>query len=547
MVSVLFILGALPLVFASPAPSASSFAGAPTSAVFPPPDATITQYETYFPDAEQVGFAGPTPTGDEAEVIATAPVAAVKADTYPLINPVQQSAADTPSFNPLRYFGNLSPWFSVGGAFGLPDTSPQVPAGCDLTQVHLLHRHGARYPSDGDSPSAFAALLQAKANSTGFSASGPLEFLNTWTYKLGGEILTPFGRQQLFDLGIAFRIKYGALLKGFTALPVFRTTSEARMVDSALNFAAGFFGVQQYQTSYHQEITIEKSGYNNTLVPWNACPNANGALYELGTWAAGNWTEIYLKHTVERMQKHIEGVTLGVADVFTMQQMCAYEVVALGYSAFCDLFTEEEWKGYEYANDLDFWYSVGPGNPAAAAQGVGYVQELVARLTQTPPPLFSSTINGTLDGSNVTFPLDQPIYVDATHDTVIASIATALNFTTMAANGPLPFTHIPQDQTYRVQNIAPFSSNLVAQVLSCPVSAQNATKAPSIRFLLNDGAVPLTGIAHCETPDKDGMCLLSDFLAGMQQRIAEINFAYDCYADYAVPNPDDITDGRMWK
>ncbi|KAH9921378.1 heat shock protein 70 [Amylocystis lapponica] len=53
--------------------------------------------------------------------------------------------------------------------------------------------------------------------------------------------------------------------------------------------------------------------------------------------------------------------------------------------------------------------------------GVGYVQELVARLTQTPPPLFSSTINATLDGSNVTFSLDQPIYIDATHDTVIAS------------------------------------------------------------------------------------------------------------------------------
>jgi hypothetical protein len=29
---------------------------------------------------------------------------------------------------------------------------------------------------------------------------------------------------------------------------------------------------------------------------------------------------------------------------------CAYETVALGFSSFCGLFTEEEWKGYEYFN-----------------------------------------------------------------------------------------------------------------------------------------------------------------------------------------------------
>lgn len=52
--------------------------------------------------------------------------------------------------------------------------------------------------------------------STGIKAHGPLSFLNTWTYKLGTEVLTPFGRQQLFDLGVSMRMKYGSLLEGFT-------------------------------------------------------------------------------------------------------------------------------------------------------------------------------------------------------------------------------------------------------------------------------------------------------------------------------------------
>lgn len=70
---------------------------------------------------------------------------------------------------------------------------------------------------------------------------------------------------------------------------------------------------------------------------------------------------------------------------------------------------------------MNFWYGDGPGNPTGAAQGIGYVQELVARLTKTPLTVFDTTTNGTLDGNNITFPLNQPIYMDATHDTVIAS------------------------------------------------------------------------------------------------------------------------------
>ncbi|KAI0639711.1 phosphoglycerate mutase-like protein [Trametes polyzona] len=536
------------LALASPLhQSASTFAGATSTAVFPPPGATNTAVNTYFPGPEEVGHAGPTPTGDEPWVLETAPVAPVKDDVYPLINPAQaQAPVKKPAFDPMRSWGNLSPWFSVGDVFGLPGASATVPSGCELTQVHLLHRHGARYPTSGSGPSAFATKLHAAATGKGFSASGPLEFLNTWTYKLGAELLTPFGRQQLFDLSVAFRVKYGHLLNGFTDLPVFRTTSEARMVDSALHFAAGFFGVQQYQDSYHELITIEDNGFNNTLAPWSSCPNALNEVSNIGYEAAANWTEIYLKRTVSRLQKHLKGIKLDASDVQAMQDLCAYETVALGYSTFCDLFTEEEWKGYEYNLDLQLWYSFGPGNPASAAQGIGYVQELVSRLTQTPLTEFATNLNSTLDGNNITFPLNQPIYVDATHDTVISTILVALNFTTMAANGPLPVDHIPKHQTYTGQHIVPFASNLVGQVLSCPASHRSNDKKSFIRFLLNDGVVPLTGISHC-SENKDGLCETENFIKGMQERIAEVDYVYDCFANYTVPWPDPITDGRMRK
>jgi hypothetical protein len=67
-----------------------------------------------------------------------------------------------------------------------------------------------------------------------------------------------------------------------------------------------------------------------------------------------------------------------------MLQLCSYETDALGYSAFCKIFTEEDFENYEYYYDLSFYYNNGYGSPVAAAQGKGYLEEWVSRFTQTP-------------------------------------------------------------------------------------------------------------------------------------------------------------------
>lgn len=59
--------------------------------------------------------------------------------------------------------------------------------------------------------------------------------------------------------------------------------------------------------------------------------------------------------------------------------------------------------------------------------GIGWVQELVSRLTQTRITEFNTTVNGTIVSNPVTFPFGQPIYVDATHDTVVSASASFLH------------------------------------------------------------------------------------------------------------------------
>ncbi|GEM11073.1 phytase [Rhodotorula toruloides] len=384
--------------------------------------------------------------------------------------------------------------------------------------VQLLHRHGARYPTSGAGTESFGKNV---VEAEGFKASGNLTFLNDWKYRLGAEILTPFGREQLFNLGVSFRTKYGHLLKPGQK-PVFRTESQDRMLKSALNFAAGFFGIP-YEEQYQQLITVEWPGFNNTLAPYMTCQNANRMDLTRGPQKMAEWIKIYLADALERMQAQVEGVELTHRDVFNMQLLCAYELVALGGSAFCPLF---------------FAF----GQAAQAALGKGWVQEWLARTLRQPLAEHNSSTNSTLHSSRY-FPLDQNIYVDATHDTIISAVIVSLGFSSFARSAPLPTDHIPHDLSFVTSSISPFAANLHSQVLSCPDSRlAKPGGSRFVRWILNDGVVPLDGIDGCVVND-EGLCELNAFVEATQRRLKDIDWAYDCLGDYKLPD-EPITDGR---
>ncbi|KAG0141524.1 hypothetical protein CROQUDRAFT_83136 [Cronartium quercuum f. sp. fusiforme G11] len=490
-----------------------------------------------FPSGDEIGFEGPTKTGSEPFAAVTAIVSPRLESYYPLVSPIEGSTIK--DFDPLRSWGYLSPFHSLPhDAFGLESSSAKIPPTCELEQVHLLHRHGARYPTRSKEPAGFAERLK---HAKGYKATGKLKFLNTWEYQLGYEILTPFGRNQLFNLGVGFRQKYGHLLdrlKKSTKKLVYRTTSQNRMLSSALHFAGGFWGIPS-ESKYHQSIIVEAKGFNNTLAPYHTCKNGQGSSDTFAAAILANWSEIYLADTLPRLQADLDGYTLTFKDVLSMQQLCAYETVSLGWSSFCELFTPEEFKGFAYHSDLEFWYTFSFGSPVAAAIGKGWVQELLSRLTQTRMTEFDSSVNSTLHSNPVTFPLDQPIYVDATHDTVISCIVVALNLTTLASEGPLPTTYIPEKQSFVSSHISPFAGNLQAQVATCDGEKQ-------IRFLLNDAPVPLTGVEGCGQ-NPQGFCSLQTVVTSLGRRMKEIDYAYDCDTEHDYQPPiggGGIVDGR---
>ena len=112
-----------------------------------PPATPTNAYPSLFPT--DVGYAGGTPTGAEPAVVVTAPSYPLHTGAAQLVKPnTFRGTKGSKHFDLFKSWSNLSPWYSVDRtAFGL-HSSPEVPNTCRVTGLHLLHRHGARYPSD---------------------------------------------------------------------------------------------------------------------------------------------------------------------------------------------------------------------------------------------------------------------------------------------------------------------------------------------------------------------------------------------------------------
>ncbi|KAK6957081.1 hypothetical protein Daesc_002366 [Daldinia eschscholtzii] len=515
--------------------TAAPHAGSATSDLYPPPSTSVDS--ALFPPEEEVGFPGPTPTGVEPAAIQTAAVYPYNrgpTNQFPLVAPQPHGQSETSDkFDITKYWGNLSPWYSLSSVdYGLPDTSPLAPPGCSVTQVHLLYRHGARYPTSGAAPAQFAEKI-ANATKKGLQVKDDLAFLADWTYKLGGELLSPFGRSQEFLLGIQHRQLYGHLLNNFTeagTIPVFRTESQDRMVKTTENFAAGFFGVPEYLDQVSIEILVEAPGVNNSGAPYYVCDNAGIASRgDIGSSVASKFAQNAFNATLARLNSQVSGIEFTPNDVVAMLQLCSYETNALGYSAFCGLFSQEDFLNYEYYYDLAFYYNNGPGSPVSAAQGKGYLQEFVARFTGEYPEAWSA-LNQTFDNSSTYFPLNQSIYADATHEVVVLDTLTAFNLTALFKGPPLNPKENRKENSFSSSKTVPFATHFTAQVLEC--STYQPTK--QIRFILNDAVIPVADSYPGCPADPHGLCAFDNVVSVLKDRIDEIDFDHDCFGDYSA-------------
>lgn len=233
------------------------------------------------------------------------------------------------------------------------------------------------------------------------------------------------------------------------------------------------------------------------------------------------------------------------------QSLCAYETVALGFSSWCGLFTYDEWQGYEYSVDISFAGNNGFQSPTGRAVGIGYQQEILARLQHHVIGTPTAQLNITLDNNTATFPLDQTLNFDFSHDTNIMSILTAFGLTQFAP--VMPATAIQQNRSLIVSHMEPFGARLDIEVIKTPqpvATYRNSSNVyvagpPTtyIHFVLNQRTIPLgKSFPNCG-PRDDGWCEFNTFLEAQQNEFALAEYEYSCFGNYSAVPYGSITNG----
>lgn len=176
----------------------------------------------------------------------------------------------------------------------------------------------------------------------------------------------------------------------------------------------------------------------------------------------------YMTSAVSRMNQYApSGFTFNVNDTYAMQSICAYETAYIGTSEFCTLFTQEEWEGFEATLDIEYFYDYAWGQPTGRAQGLGYLQELLARLTDQYVTSSNSSINHTITDNASDFPLKRPFYCDFSHDDIIVSTLTAMSLDYFRDPPSLSQYPPDPDRKFILSNMTPFGGRLITEVVGC--------------------------------------------------------------------------------
>jgi acid phosphatase len=269
--------------------------------------------------------------------------------------------APLPDLNPslLKYFGGMGPY--IGGEYVPP------PEECKVTQVHMISRHGERYPTRNMG----SLIARFAANISGFEFDSELSFLNDWKLEdwlyapkdqLEQETLTgpAAGSLRMFTLGSEFRARYPDVwsYKNHGSTNIWSSNS-TRVIDSAKYFSSAFFGVNTNVTVEVIPETLQQWG--NSLTTSSSCLAFQKGKFN-ATYgyllAAQTYQRTFLPKITKRLSK-LSNYKFTDHDVLAMSYICPFQVNALGSSPFCNIFTKREWMDFNYARDLATYYGSG--------------------------------------------------------------------------------------------------------------------------------------------------------------------------------------------
>ena len=314
----------------------------------------------------------------------------------------------------------------------------------------------------------------------------------------------------MVNSGIQFYHRYQELARHAT--PFIRSSGQDRVVESAQNWTQGFHNAllaafPSAHDDYPYKIVVisEDAEQNNTL-DHGLCTVFEDL--DIAYDAQQQWVNVFAPSITARLNLNMPGANLTDLDTIHIMDLCPFNTVASPVgklSPFCGLFTEKEWRSYDYFQSLGKYYGYSWGNPLGATQGVGFTNELIARLTSSPVNDHTST-NHTLDDSEDTFPISGTtvLFADFTHDNDLTGIFSAMglyNETEPLLNRTLQ--DINDTKGYSASWTVPFAARAYFEKMSCVGESEEF-----VRVVINDRVLPLKTCGG----DDFGRCSLSAFL-----------------------------------
>lgn len=315
----------------------------------------------------------------------------------------------------------------------------------------------------------------------------------------------------MVNSGTDFIARYADLAG--SEIPFIRASGQERVIDSASYFSRGFHeakialngkpGEDEYP---YPILIIPEDNHSNNTLSHHLC-NAFNPL-KISLPAQTTFASTFAPAITSRLNLGLPGASLTDHEIILLMDLCPFQTVAspLGHpSPFCTLFTPSDFLNYDYYQTLGKYYSYGPGAPLGPTQGVGFANELIARLTSTPVNDHTST-NTTLDADPATFPLGRKMYADFGHDNDMTAAFAALGF----------FEGTPVLETGRVMGAeemggfsasrtVPFAGRAVVEKMVC-----EGVEEEMVRVIVNGRVLPLEGCGGYG----EGRCGLGAFVEG---------------------------------
>lgn len=413
----------------------------------------------------------------------------------------QQASAE--QYNIVKFLGGSAPYVQHPG-FGI---STDVPNQCTLDQVHLLSRHGERYPSKNNGKQLEAIMAKFDAYDKAFV--GELTFLNDYTYFVKDKAYyekettpansegTYAGVSTAYRHGAFFRSKYKSLFNLSSDVLNVMTSNSGRIHMTSRFFARGFMGDEYNDDSVKFYILSEDDDMGaNSLTPRFGCKAYNE---DMNNDIVSQYDTSYLDTARARILTGNEELNLTKSDVKQLFGWCAYEINVRGQSPFCDLFTNEEFIRYSYLVDLSNYYSHGVGNNLTATIATPYLQATLKQLKDENPSM--------------------KIVLGFTHDTDVEIYHAGLGL--LEPESDLPTDHIPFPNPYVHSQIVPQGARLITEKYTCGDQSY-------VRFLVNDAVYP---IKTCQS-GPGFSCPLDEFESYINSRTAGKDYQSQCQTEY---------------